>query len=367
MCKIIYSNTLADISNYIPNNTFVIIDSNLKEYLKYFKNYKILEINTSEHLKNLESIELIINFLLENNADRNSFILGVGGGITTDMVGFAASIYKRGVSFGFVPSTLLSQSDASIGGKNGVNFKNYKNIIGAIVLPQLIFSSTEILKTLKPREFKAGIAEIIKTAILFSKDLYQQSISYFTELENYRKENGTYLSNNGKFYKENTLSQIINTCANLKCKIVEKDKFEKGERRLLNLGHSFAHAIEKELNSVDENSQIIMHGEAVAIGIIIAAQVAEKILENSALATTSAQSRFSKKLINDFIQIGIPTNLSQLWQCQNINFNNIIAALAQDKKAQADKIHFILPYQIEKVEDTLLEIKYLEEILYDLH
>ena len=161
-----------DINNLhklIPKNRdiFVIIDNNLKEYMPLFKEYRTIGIETSEEYKDYSTIERIISILLAKGADRKSFIVGVGGGITTDMAGFAASIYKRGIEFGFVPTTLLAMCDAAIGGKNGVNFGGFKNMIGTITQPQWVFISPEFLKSLPNREFKAGAAEALKTFMIY--------------------------------------------------------------------------------------------------------------------------------------------------------------------------------------------------------
>ena len=185
------NNNLSDVSKLLAKDTFVIIDSNLKHLYEYFKDYKIIEIKTSEQNKRIESILPVIDKLLNDGADRNAFILGVGGGITTDIVGFIASIYKRGVKFAFIPTTLLAQVDASIGGKNGVNFESYKNIIGTITQPEWVYICAEVLRTLPAPLFRAGMAEAIKTFILFDAQNYRVCIDYFAELNDYYSENGS--------------------------------------------------------------------------------------------------------------------------------------------------------------------------------
>ena len=140
---------------------FVVIDSNLKPFFGLFERYELIPIQTSEKVKTFATVEYIIEQLLERGADRSSFHVGVGGGITTDLCGCAASVYKRGIRFGFVPTTLLAQVDASIGGKNGVNFHAYKNMVGTITQPEWIYICTDALRTLSPREFRAGIAEVL--------------------------------------------------------------------------------------------------------------------------------------------------------------------------------------------------------------
>ena len=182
-----------DINNLhklIPKNRdiFVIIDNNLKEYMPLFKEYRTIGIETSEEYKDYSTIERIISILLAKGADRKSFIVGVGGGITTDMAGFAASIYKRGIEFGFVPTTLLAMCDAAIGGKNGVNFGGFKNMIGTITQPQWVFISPEFLKSLPSREFKAGAAEALKTFMIYDREEYSKAVELFGNIERGGKE-----------------------------------------------------------------------------------------------------------------------------------------------------------------------------------
>lgn len=346
--------TYREISNLhtlIPANTgvFVIIDNNLKAYKKYFSEYKVLELELNETLKTLQSVEKVIAFLLENGADRDCFILGVGGGIVTDVTGFAASIYKRGVRFGFVPTTLLAQVDASIGGKNGVNFDSYKNIIGVINQPQFVYECTQVLKTLPPKEFKAGISEVLKTFILFDINMYSIAVDYFAKLEDFYRNNNTYLEQDGNIFDENVLTEIIDKCAKYKSGVVERDEFERGERRLLNLGHTFAHAIEKY-------NKAVMHGEAVSIGMVMAAQFA------FCLFPLKGNKTFAGMLKNDLEKVGLPVELPQ-----GLTAQMIINAITKDKKVFGNSIHLILPYGLQQVEDVLIPLKDIEEKVYDLY
>ncbi|MEG0891090.1 MAG: 3-dehydroquinate synthase family protein [Bacteroidales bacterium] len=373
MNKIYTYNGLNELAQYIPKNSgvFVIIDNNLKQYYKYFNMFNIIEIETCENTKTLNTVQIIIEQLLEIGADRDCFIMGVGGGITTDITGYVASIYKRGVKFGFVPTTLLAQVDASIGGKNGVNFHSYKNIIGTITQPQWIYECTSVLMTLNPKEFKAGIAEILKTFILFDATYYNKAVAYFTELEEYLKENKSYLmvtnkkSTPNKIYKQEILTSIIEKCAKYKCGVVERDEFEKGERRLLNLGHTFAHAIEKLCGEQDNRENkghikissdakfAIMHGEAVSIGMVIAAKIAEKLSPGS--------SNFSVQLKADLINVGLPVKIPT-----NFSIHDLIQAIGKDKKVAGENIHFILPKGVGNVEDKSIPLNQLKEISSDL-
>ena len=160
----------------LGNDAFVIMDNNLKHLCRYFDGCRIIGIETGEQKKCMESVLPIIERLLDEGADRGSFILGVGGGITTDIAGFVASIYKRGVRFAFLPTTLLAQADASIGGKNGVNFEAYKNIIGTITHPEWIYICAGVLRALPAPQFRAGVAEVHKTFVLFDTAAYGRAV-----------------------------------------------------------------------------------------------------------------------------------------------------------------------------------------------
>lgn len=334
-------------------DVFVIIDKNLREFYPYFAGFQLIELETSERNKTLETVAMLVNELLERGTDRNALIIGVGGGITTDIVGFTASVYKRGVKFAFVPTTLLSQVDASIGGKNGVNFHAYKNMIGTITQPQWIYMCPEVLRTLHPRELRAGAAEALKTFVLFDPHCYRLAVDYFAELEEQLQKSGSYLLN-GKFYGEERLMELIGCCARYKCEVVERDEFEKGERRMLNLGHTFAHAIEKVCVSTG-----IMHGEAVAIGMALAAKVALKM--------GMTDSDFVEELTADLKRTGLPVEIPIDPQSgKPTEMRILVEALKKDKKVDGDHIHFILPCALGDVKDVNVPLNKLEEIAGDL-
>ena len=351
--------TISDLKRFLNDSksVFVIIDSNLKHLYNYFDGYKIIEVNTSEQSKTFETVAMITEKLLDAGADRGAFILGVGGGITTDISGFTAAIYKRGVKFAFVPTTLLAQVDASIGGKNGVNFESYKNIIGTITQPQWVYVCVEVLRILGVKEFRAGIAEALKTFILSDKEFYQQAVEYFVQLEDHYKQTGSYLID-GEFYKEEQLLEIIGRCAQYKSGVVERDEFEKGERRMLNLGHTFAHAIEK-VCADSENYTPIMHGEAVSIGMVLAANLATKYYNG-------LSDSFAKRLKEDLKSMGLPVEIPCNLKGEQIPMSTLIDALKRDKKVTGDSIHFILPKEVGEVEDVLVSLKVVEDLANDL-
>lgn len=372
--------TLNELPSHIPRNSgvYIIIDNNLKQYYNHLNSFHLIEIVASEKRKTLETVEFLTRQLLEKGADRNCFIIGIGGGITTDITGFTASVYKRGVRFGFVPTTLLAQVDASIGGKNGVNFQAYKNILGVINQPEWIYVSPGILATLSPREFRAGIAEVLKTFILFDAGYYQKAVEYFTSLEAHLKKYGTYLAGgNGTvpenesspIYGQEILTGIIVKCAAYKCAVVERDEFEKGERRMLNLGHTFAHAIEKLCGDAagngaesgkqpDPDSTVltpVMHGEAVSIGMVLAARLAARI------APEECDPAFAERLAEDLFRTGLPVEIPS-----ELNMKELVDAITKDKKVDGADIHFILPKGLENIEDKCIPLKQLEELTNDL-
>ena len=262
-------------------------------------------IDTSEELKTVETAVLICRQLMEAGASRKALVLAVGGGITTDLTGFAASIYKRGVRYANIPTTLLAQVDAAVGGKTGVNLDDYKNMLGVIVQPQFTFLCPEVLRTLPVRELRAGIAEMLKTFLIADSAAYSQAVSFFTA---------------GKS-PEIPSADLILKAAAIKAAIVERDPYEAGERAKLNLGHTFAHAIEHEARMRGDD---IVHGEAVSIGIIMAAEMAER--------EGLAENGLAARLRADFERIGLPTECPY----ETLEF-------AKDKKAADGKVTFILP------------------------
>ncbi len=362
MRNIHINNKLCNPTGHLKCPIFVIIDSNLKHLHKYFTGCCIIEVQTGEDIKTLEAVASITELLLENGANRDAFIVGVGGGLTTDIAGFVASIYKRGVKFAFVPTTLLAQTDASIGGKNGVNFHSYKNILGTINQPEWIYICTEVLQTLPPKEFRAGIAEVLKTFILFDKEYYAKAVEYFTELEEHFAN-----------FKEDVLLDIIAKCAEYKGGVVERDEFERGEMRLLNLGHTFAHSIEKICGDNPADYEPIMHGEAVAIGMVLAAKVAKayytgsRQLEegNAVVSDDLADSKpngFVEALMEDLKSVGLPVRIPVNKKGEQIPMSEMVEALKKDKKATGGSIHFIMPRGVGDVEDVLISFENLEEI-----
>ena len=269
----------------------------------------VLWIHASETDKTLATVERLVAELIALEADRDTMLVGVGGGITTDVTGFVASVYKRGLRFGFVPTTLLAQVDAAIGGKNGVNFDHYKNMVGTFRLPEFVYIDTNFLTTLSSRELRCGAAEMLKTFLLADAEAYTRAVAHFSGP-----------------HPEQVPTALVRRAAEIKCQFVEQDPEDRGVRRLLNLGHTFGHAIEK-------CSSQYLHGEAVAIGIVMAAEMA--VREGLMTAEEAARIRA------DFQAVGLPVE-------PPVPEAELRAAMLQDKKRTGGTLRFVLPETIGK-------------------
>ncbi len=332
-------------------HVIIIIDSKVKYlYGKLFP-YPQIELEATEKNKSLAQVERLSQQLLEKGADRDTFLLAVGGGITTDIAGFTASVYFRGIRFAFVPTTLLAQVDASIGGKNGVNSNGFKNIIGTINQPELTIMCSAFLKTLPTEDFKGGIAEMLKAFIIADRESYFKAVEILRrakERENKDSQERETLESKAKLAqdKKETLTEIyplILKAAAIKAAIVERDMYEYNERKLLNLGHTFAHAIEKESG--------ISHGQAVSAGIVLAAKLSVKL---SFLKQEEAQL-----IESDFKTLGLKTE-------SPVPISSLALSMCKDKKKMGETITFIL---IEKIGNCFMHpisIAKLEDTLYDL-
>ena len=269
-----------------------------------------MALETSEEGKTLETVQALERWLLQEDASRSALLLAVGGGITTDLVGFAAAIYKRGIRYANVPTTLLAQVDAAIGGKTGVNLDGYKNMLGAFRMPEFTVLEAAFLRTLPVREFRCGLAELLKTFLICDGAAYGALVSSLQSAQN-KDERG--------------IEDDIRRAAAIKARIVAEDPEEHGVRAKLNLGHTFGHAIEHEarLRGAD-----ITHGEAVAMGIILAAELSERL--------GVAQKGLSAQLKADFSRLGLPVDCPY-------PVEDLVEALRKDKKAVADgKVKFVL-------------------------
>lgn len=272
----------------------------------------------TEEDKTMDTVLDMTGWLLENGADRNAMVLAVGGGITTDMAGFAASIYKRGVRFAYVPTTLLSQVDAAIGGKTGVNYDSYKNMLGVIRQPEFTYICPEVLETLPLRDFLSGAAELVKTFLIEDRGFYRRSVTFLAGLHG-AADKTAFLKGN-----RHELLELVRAAASVKAGVVSRDQFETGERRKLNLGHTFAHAIEKNARKRGDD---ITHGEAVSMGMVMAARLSVKM--------GLAGNGFPEALYADFRSAGLPVDCPY-------PVSELAEAMSKDKKAENGTIHFVL-------------------------
>ncbi|WP_428772689.1 3-dehydroquinate synthase [Vibrio sp.] len=277
----------------------------------------LLELPDGEQYKTLDTFNTVMNFLLEGNYSRDVVILALGGGVIGDLVGFAAACYQRGVDFVQLPTTLLSQVDSSVGGKTAVNHPLGKNMIGAFYQPKAVIIDTHCLSTLPPREFAAGIAEVIKYGIIYDGE-------FFLWLE----------QNLDKLYAldEQALSYAIARCCQIKAEVVAQDEKESGIRALLNLGHTFGHAIEAELGYGNW-----LHGEAVASGTVMAARTAQL----QGMIDESQTERIINLLQRAKLPIHTPAEMT---------FEAFMKHMMRDKKVLAGELRLVLPTDIGSAE-----------------
>ena len=330
---------------------------------------KVKRIEASEESKTMDTVMEICAWLLENNADRDALVLAIGGGITTDMAGFAASIYKRGVRFAYVPTTLLAQVDAAIGGKTGVNFDRYKNILGVIRQPEFTYICPQVLETLPKRDFLSGAAEMLKTFMIEDNGNYRKAADlFFAMAGEYSMEVHMYGEDAGKTWRNivaknrKALTELISAAAQVKAGVVSRDQFERGERRKLNLGHTFAHAIEtlaqrdggERFIRHDGTSEVrgVTHGEAVAMGLVLAARLADRYYRNDRGEITALEAQVSNDLWDGDIPCFCPYSPEEMAQ-----------AMKKDKKAEGGKVHFVLPKAIGEVEVVALEVEQVCRLL----
>lgn len=299
---------------------YLIYDENLAAFAKEIAAAvpsirKSIALGTSEELKTMETVLAIERQLLQDDATRNALLLALGGGITTDITGFVASIYKRGVRYANIPTTLLAQVDAAIGGKTGVNLDGYKNMLGSFLQPQFTYLCPEVLRTLGQRDFLAGAAELLKTFLIADGGRYKEAVRFLGFARNDKRGDRN----------DKELMGLIWEAAQIKAGIVERDPLEQGERAVLNLGHTFGHAIEHQAQLCGDD---IRHGEAVAIGIIMAARLSE--------AMNIAENGLADTLVDDFKTIGLPVQ-------SPYTLDSLREAMEKDKKSAGGKVKFILP------------------------
>lgn len=320
-------------------------------------------VEATEDAKTMDSVLEMCSWLMDKGADRDAVLVAVGGGITTDMVGFAAGIYKRGVRYVNVPSTLLAQVDAAIGGKSGVNFEKYKNILGVIRQPSITFIWPSLLTTLPHRDFLSGAAEMLKTFMIEDNGNYRKAADLFFDMSGeYNMEvlmNGADPQKTwGGIMKKHmdTLCELIGAAADVKAGVVSRDPFEKDERRKLNLGHTFAHAIEtlaqrdggERFQHPEDPAQPsgVTHGEAVAMGLVLAARLADRYFRKDRNDPTELEAMVSNDLWDSDIPCYCPYTVEEMAE-----------TMKKDKKAEGGKIHFVLPKSIGNVVTVELTVE----------
>jgi len=312
-----------------PETTVVIVDRTVHDlYREKLLPYRCFAIDPGEECKTLRTIDAIYERCLEWELDRSSTVVGVGGGMVCDIAGFVASTYLRGIRFGFVPTTLLAMVDAGVGGKNGVNYKGYKNLVGTFNQPDFVLCDYTFLRTLPYDELKNGIAEAIKSGLIGDKALFD------------------YIESNGKkitLLDNDAIRKVILDSLNVKIDFVSRDEKEKGERRKLNFGHTIGHAIEK--------SRKLHHGEAVSIGMAVAARLSGK-----RGALTENETGRIERLLSNF-QLPIT--------CEGER-KEIMEAVLKDKKREGEDINFVLLDGIGNSRVEKVKIKDIQEVFCDL-
>ena len=292
-----------------PEKTVIVTDENIfNAHYRKLKGWKTIVLQPGEENKIQSTVDSIIQQLIDFGADRKTFLIGLGGGVVTDITGYAASIYMRGIKFGFVPVSILAMVDASIGGKNGIDVGPYKNLAGTIKQPEFLLYDSSFLKSLPQSEWVNGFAEIIKHACIKDARL-------FKELE----------AGNIKVYKndKDALSKLVQKNAMIKSEVVMADEFEQGERKLLNFGHTWGHAIETNYK--------LPHGHAVAIGMVMACRISEKL-------TGFKHTERVKALLESY---GLPVEME-------VDKKKVFEVLKMDKKKVNKAMNYVLLNDIGK-------------------
>ena len=273
----------------------------------------VYDFPDGEQSKNLDTVKNIYTYLIQNKFDRKDLLLALGGGVVGDTTGFVAATYLRGVDFVQIPTTLLAQVDSSIGGKTGVDFDQYKNMVGAFYMPKLVYMNVSTLKTLDDRQYYSGMGEVLKHGLIKSASFYEWILDNLYEIHDRNLD---------------TLEDMVYKSCTCKKIVVEKDPTEKGERAILNFGHTIGHAIEKAKNFE------LMHGECVALGCIAAAYISWK------------RELLSKDEFYEIRDMFVPFNLPIT--IEDIDPEEIYNLTTSDKKMEGDKIKFILLKKVGK-------------------
>ncbi len=327
LSSIYVGESLKNLKKYLPlSKTIIITDDNILAcHGKDFPDLPIITIGTGESIKTLATIESILEQLIDLDCDRTSFIVGIGGGVVCDITGFAASIFMRGVKFGFVSTSLLSQVDASVGGKNGVNLDSYKNMVGVFNQPEFVICDITLLHTLPKNEISNGFGEIVKHALIYDApmiEFIEDNIQKALQLD----------------YE--TIFRLVADSVKIKSQVVQMDEKEAGERRKLNFGHTIGHALEKINNPG--------HGRAVAMGIVAAAKFSQqkKWIKNSDVI----------RIINLLDNLNLPTELNYL-------ASEVKNAAKKDKKKEGDDLFYIFLERLGKARVDKISIQEMNSFI----
>lgn len=313
-----YENLNKFIEENDHSSIFILVDENTLEhcyprFMQLFSTYKrieVIQIDAGEEYKNLDTCHGVWRALTDLGADRKSLLITIGGGVITDLGGFVASTFKRGIDFINIPTTLLSMIDASVGGKTGVDFGNLKNQIGVFANPEMVIVDPEYLHTLDPREIRSGSAEIIKYGLTYDAHLYNE------------------IANN----HELNIVDLIHRSIEIKNEVVTEDPKENGLRKILNFGHTIGHAVESYFLESSEKEKLT-HGESIAIGMICASYISSKLLGFSIEKT----EEIKKNLIHIYGKVVITDD----------DFTSILDYLKHDKKNVNGEVNFVLLNNIE--------------------
>lgn len=319
-----------NIESYLPDAQVVLVtDENVySHYASFVNEFVHIVIPAGEVVKSWQTVEYIVGKLLDKKADRHTFLLGFGGGVITDIVGFVAAIYMRGIRFGFVATSLLAQVDASLGGKNGINFHSYKNMLGTFNSPDFVICDANLLKTLPTKELRSGFGEIIKHSLIQDIGLFRYLEKNTIELLNLNAEKMEY---------------VIEKAIGVKAKIVQADWQEQGERKKLNFGHTLGHAV--------ENNTSLTHGEAVAVGMFWAARwsVERGYLQEGKLL----------QIRDVLVNFGLPVR-------HNVADEILMEYIGKDKKKKGSSIDFVFLKELGEAEIIALPMQEIIKIVKEL-
>ena len=278
-----------------------------------FTDVKVFTFAAGEESKNLDTVCQLLTMLTENDFTRKDVLFALGGGVVGDLTGFAASIYMRGIDFIQLPTTLLAAVDSSVGGKTGVDYDKFKNLVGAFKMPKLVYLSTNSLSTLTARQYYSGMAEVLKYGLIMDAPFYSWILEHMYEIFDLEPA---------------CLEEMIGHCVSCKAKVVEQDPYEEGLRKILNYGHTLGHAIEKHMDFK------LYHGECVALGIVCASYISWK------------KEMLSMEEYYEIRDMMVPFNLPI--SIDNINLKEVVSLTKKDKKNAEGKVRFVLLKKVGK-------------------